>query len=119
MNRRTILAGMLGAPVALAALPELPRRVLGRTGLSVSVLGFGCAPGAKDPALFRRAIDLGVNYFHVGDRDPKFDIDVIRSLRPYRRRCVIGLMTRTINTTGPAIDSLLSATGVGTIDGLA
>ncbi len=116
MNRRTLLAGMLGAPVALAALPEVPRRVLGRTGLSVSVLGFGCAPGAKDPALFRRAIDLGVNYFHVGDRDPKFDIEVIRTLRAFRRRSVIGLMTRTVKTTRAAIDSLLAQTGVDVID---
>jgi hypothetical protein len=107
---------MLGTPVALAALPEIPRRVLGRTGLSVSALGFGCAPGAKDPALFRRAIDLGVNYFHAGDRDPKFDHEVIRTLLPFRRRVVIGLMTRAVNTTGPAIDRLLAETGVRTID---
>jgi uncharacterized protein len=116
MNRRTLLAGMLGAPVALAALPEVPRRVLGRTGLNVSVLGFGCAPGAKDPALFRRAIDLGVNYFHVGDRDPKFDIEVLRTLRPFRRRCVIGLMTRAGNVTASAIDALLAQSGVGAVD---
>lgn len=116
MKRRTLLAGMLGAPALLGATPEVPRRRLGRTDLSVSVLGFGCAPGLKDAALYRRAIDLGVNYFHVGDRDPKFDRDVLRGLRPDRRRIVIGLMTRAADTTGPAIDSLLADTGVGAID---
>ena len=116
MNRRTLLAGILGAPAALAARPELPRRVIGGTGLPVGVLGFGCAPGAKAPALFRRAIELGVNYFHVGDRDPKFDTEVIGRLLPFRRRVVIGLMTRAVNTTGPAIDKLLADTRVGAID---
>ena len=116
MNRRTLLAGILGAPAAFAALPAIPRRALGRTGLSVSALGFGCAPGLKDAALYRRAIELGVNYFHVGDRDPKFDLDVLRTLQPFRRRIVLGLMTRAINTRPAAIDSLLAETGVDTID---
>src|SRR5665811_199084 len=104
MQRRTLLAGMLGAPVALAALPEIPRRRLGSTGLTTSALGFGCAPGVKDAALYRRAIDLGVTYFHVGDRDPQFDRDILRRLQPVRRQIVIGLMTRPANTTAPAID---------------
>jgi len=116
MKRRTLLAGMLGTPVALAALPGIPRRRLGRTGLTVSALGFGCAPGVKDARLYRRAIDLGVTYFHVGDRNPSFDRDVIRILQPVRRRIVCGLMTLAVNTTGPAIDSLLADTGVGAID---
>jgi predicted aldo/keto reductase-like oxidoreductase len=116
MKRRTLLAGMLGAPALLAATPEIPRRRLGHTGLSVSVVGFGCAPGLKDAAIYRSAIDLGVNYFHVGDRDPKFDRDVLRTLRPLRQRILIGLMTRAADTTVPAIDSLLADTGVGAID---
>ena len=116
MKRRTLLAGMLGVPVALAAPPEIPRRRLGSTGLAVSALGFGCAPGVKDAALYRRAIDLGVTYFHVGDRDPKFDRDVIRTLQPVRRRIVLGLMTLAANTTGPAIESMFADTGVGAID---
>ena len=107
---------MLGVPVALAALPEIPRRRLGSTGLTTSALGFGCAPGVKNAALYRRAVDLGVTYFHVGDRDPKFDRDVIRILQPVRRRIVLGLMTLAVNTTGPAIDSMLADTGVGAID---
>ena len=116
MKRRTLLAGILGAPATLAALPEIPRRRLGRTPLNVSVLGFGCAPGMKGAALYRSAIDQGVNYFHVGDRDPKFDRDIIHLLQPDRQRIVIGLMTRAVDTTGPAIDRFLADTGAGTID---
>ena len=115
MKRRTLLAGMLGAP-ALLAQPAIPLRRLGSTTLTVSALGFGCAPGLKDAALFRRAIDLGVTYFHAGDRDPQFDRDILRVLQPYRRGIAIGLMTRVANTTGAAIDSMLSATRIGVID---
>jgi len=115
MKRRTFLAGMLGAP-ALLAQPAIPLRRLGSTTLTVSALGFGCAPGLKDAALYRRAIDLGVTYFHAGDRDPQFDRDILRVLQPYRRGIAIGLMTRTANTTGAAIDSMLSATRIGVID---
>src|SRR5689334_23260610 len=116
MRRRTLLAGMLAARTALAALPEIPRRRLGRTNLTVGVLGLGCAPGLKDPALYRRAIDLGINYFHVGDRDPQFDIEIIRRLRPERRRIILGLMTRAVNTTPAGIDAVLATSGAGVID---
>ncbi len=49
-------------------------RILGRTGLSVSIVGYGASPlgnefGTTDPAegvrAVRRAIDLGINYFDV------------------------------------------------------
>src|SRR5260370_36936417 len=51
-------------------VPALPRRVLGRTGLSVSVLGFGTAPlgdlfaqldDATAIATVERAFELGIN----------------------------------------------------------
>jgi predicted aldo/keto reductase-like oxidoreductase len=56
--------------VAAASAAELPRRVLGRTGAKVSVVGF---PGlalvhydqARCNAGVRRAFDNGVNYFDV------------------------------------------------------
>jgi L-galactose dehydrogenase len=49
-------------------------RTLGKTGLSVSIVGYGASPlgdefGTSDPAegvrAVRRAIDLGINYFDV------------------------------------------------------
>lgn len=116
MQRRTLLAGGLGVPALLRGAADMPRRLLGRTRLPVSVLGFGCAPGVKDPALYRRAVELGVNYFHVGDRTPAADADVLRILRPFRDRIFIGLMTLPGAAAIPALDQLLSATGVGHID---
>jgi aryl-alcohol dehydrogenase-like predicted oxidoreductase len=65
----------LGAAAALPALPAfagtatLPRRVLGRTGVPVSILAFGC--GSRflmyedlddGLAVLNRAIDSGINY---------------------------------------------------------
>jgi hypothetical protein len=67
-SRRDFLAAGVCAPAAAAifdgqqepAKPEL--RALGRTGLEVSPLGFGCMT-TSDPAVIERAADLGINYF--------------------------------------------------------
>ena len=40
----------------------MDQRVLGRTGLKVSPLGFGCMT-TSDAAVIERAADLGINYF--------------------------------------------------------
>ena len=45
-----------GAPVKLAY------RTLGRTGLKVTTIGFGCMI-TSDPSVVERAVDLGINYF--------------------------------------------------------
>jgi len=65
----------MSATAELAAIPaSMPMRPLGRTGLSVSVLGFGASPlgdafRVTDPAEGKRAvhmaIDHGVNFFDV------------------------------------------------------
>ncbi len=71
ITRREFL-GTAGAAVTLASLPaqsRIPRRTLGRTGRSVSILAFGSGSrwlGAGDLehglALLDYAIDLGINY---------------------------------------------------------
>jgi hypothetical protein len=56
------------APAALPALappptnPPIRRRTLGRTGLEVSEVAFGCMI-TSDPSVIERAADLGVNLF--------------------------------------------------------
>jgi uncharacterized protein len=42
--------------------PKLTYRTLGRTGLKVTSLGFGCMT-TPEPSLVRRAADLGINHF--------------------------------------------------------
>ena len=78
LSRRDFLgkSGLaLGAVAALPALPvaaagpNLPHRVLGRTGVSVPILAFGCGsrflmyePEEAGLAALNRAIDMGITY---------------------------------------------------------
>src|SRR5436309_10492862 len=74
----------------------MERRTLGRTGLKVSVLGFGCGavgglmvrgnPADQERAV-ARAIQLGINYFDTaamyGNGESERNLGrVMRSLRP-------------------------------------
>jgi aryl-alcohol dehydrogenase-like predicted oxidoreductase len=73
-------------------LTEMPKRVLGRTKLSVSLLGFGCTQ-VKDQAVYRKAVELGINYFHMGDRDPAYNLDACAALLPFRKKLNIAYMS--------------------------
>ena len=66
-SRRNFLASMMSARAVAASAPAAPEpkpvyRELGRTGLKVSSLGFGCML-ASDPVVIERAADMGINYF--------------------------------------------------------
>ncbi len=51
---------MAAAPAP--ATPKLEFRRLGRTGLKVTSVGFGCMV-TSDPSVVSKAVDLGINYF--------------------------------------------------------
>lgn len=59
-SRRDLLAAGVGVPTAAAA-GELPKRKLGRSGIEVTALGYGCENG--DEGMVRRAAELGITYF--------------------------------------------------------
>ena len=74
-SRRHFLASALALPTtrfdlsravsqgsSLEQSGALPLRVLGKTGLKVTTLGFGCA-WTSDPSVFTRGLDLGINHF--------------------------------------------------------
>ncbi|MGA3026566.1 MAG: aldo/keto reductase [Bryobacteraceae bacterium] len=79
-SRRKFLVAGIGVPALLAARPQAPAkpaavaasplrgaptldyRVLGKTGLKVTTVGFGTMI-TSDPSVIERAADLGVNYF--------------------------------------------------------
>ena len=63
-TRRNFLAGSLAIPAIAAAEQnsKLEPRPLGKTGLKVAPLGFGCMT-TSDPAVIERAAESGVNYF--------------------------------------------------------
>ena len=76
-SRRNFLAAGLTLPAAALATPQKPQgqqpaarpasqavayRTLGKTGLKVTTVGFGCMITA-DSSVVSRAVDMGINYF--------------------------------------------------------
>jgi aryl-alcohol dehydrogenase-like predicted oxidoreductase len=78
-SRRNFLAAGLALPVAALATPtpaplapapqqaspaqgKLAYRVLGKTGMKVTTVGYGCMI-TTDPTVITRAADMGINYF--------------------------------------------------------
>lgn len=54
--------GFLTSSAAAAAQPKVQYRTLGKTGLKLSSVGFGCMI-SSDASVVERSLDLGVNYF--------------------------------------------------------
>lgn len=52
----------LGAPTSAAKKPSLQYRTLGKTGLKVTTMGFGCMV-TSDPVVIQQAVESGVNFF--------------------------------------------------------
>ncbi len=59
--------GVQKAPPALAPTGTLAYRTLGKTGLKVTSVSFGCMV-TSDPTVISRAVDMGVNYFDTARR---------------------------------------------------
>ncbi len=106
-SRRSFLRTLAGLPAALSVLAghahaarEIPRRVLGRTGLSCSMLGFGAAwlglYKTEEPAneLGRRALELGVNFFDTA-RDYGVSEERLGKVLEGKRKDVV-LMTKVL-----------------------
>ena len=98
---RTTVNGSIGTMLGLSALSnfncksnerEMPKRIFGRTNLNVSLMGFGCVH-VKDKAVYQRAVELGINYFHLGDIDPTYNLDACSALLPYRKELIIAYMS--------------------------
>jgi uncharacterized protein len=63
-SRRNFLAGSaaLAVPVSAAPAPKFSYRTLGKTGLKVTTVGFGCMI-TSDGSVIERAADMGITYF--------------------------------------------------------
>jgi len=97
---------------------KMPKRILGRTKLSVSLLGFGCTQ-VKDKAVYQRAIELGINYFHMGDRDPTYNLDACAALLPFRKKINIAYMSHPKASRAillEDLDNYLRQSGFGFLD---
>jgi aryl-alcohol dehydrogenase-like predicted oxidoreductase len=109
-SRREFLRTIVGVPAALglfgepaSAAKEIPRRILGKTGLSCTILGFGAAwlglYKTEEPAieLGRHALDVGVNFFDTA-RDYGVSEERLGKALEGRRKNVI-LMTKVLGRT--------------------
>ena len=135
-TRRGFLAAGMAAPAAgLAATSPLPSplsspagspqdpkvdlRPLGRTGMKVSRLAFGCML-ASDPLVLERAIDLGINYFdtarvYQGGNNERMVGGALKG-----KRDKVFLVTKAISTTKTEIlndlDTSLRELGTDYVD---
>ena len=127
LKRRDLLKGAIASLGAglfpgqpLAAEPEkMPTRILGRTGLQVSVLGYG-AMQCTDPATIRYGLDYGINYIdtadcYMGGRNEKI---VGQAISGVRNRLVIA--TKVHISKGAkmrrSVDRSLASLGVERVD---
>lgn len=127
LKRRDFLKGALASCGAgllpgrtLATEPsKMETRVLGRTGLEVSVLGYG-AMQCSDAATIRYGIDLGINYIdtadcYMGGRNEKI---VGKAISGIRDRLVIATKVHISKEARMrrSVDRSLASLGVGTVD---
>ncbi|HSO85146.1 MAG TPA: aldo/keto reductase [Draconibacterium sp.] len=77
---------------------NLPRRVLGKTGEKLSVIGFGAIMLNDNPQdfaneLVAKAYDLGVNYYDVAPNYGNAQEKLGPALKPYRQNCFLACKT--------------------------
>jgi aryl-alcohol dehydrogenase-like predicted oxidoreductase len=72
------------------AAPKLDHRILGKTGLKVTTMGFGCMI-TSDPTVITRAADVGVNYFDTarGYQNGNCERMVGAALKAQRKNLII------------------------------
>ena len=116
MERRTFVRKTIQTGIALSAIPLLdncgkgtsgilPKRILGRTGEKLSILGFGGLIVANiDQAeagnRVARAIDQGCNYFDVAPTYRDAEKILGPALEPYRTKCFLACKTQKRDAAG-------------------
>ncbi len=125
-SRRTFLAGGLGLAAAYPAqvkprseTPGLSYRVLGKTGLKVTSVGFGCMI-TSDASVITRAADLGINHFdtarvYMGGNNERL---VGAALKDHRKRVYIAtkVLNRDPRVAAADLDTSLKELGTDYVD---
>lgn len=88
---------------------SIPRRKLGKTGVNLSILGFGGIMLNDNPQQFAneivaKAYELGVNYFDVSPRYGNAEDRLGPALKSYRKNCFLACKTRERDARGAQID---------------
>ena len=114
-RRRFLAAGLAAAPPFPRAVTsragalkegEIRYRVLGRTGLKVTTVGFGCMI-TSDPTVIERAADIGINLFDTarGYQGGNNERMVGSALKTKRKNVIISTKTGAATRQG-ALDHL-------------
>jgi predicted aldo/keto reductase-like oxidoreductase len=104
----------------------MAKRILGRTKLPVPLLGFGVGP-IIDAAVYQRAFDLGIRYFHLSfDKysttlppGVKFNTQALNAIHPFRKHVVVSYMTTVRSQKRELLadlDDFLKQSGFGHLD---
>jgi predicted aldo/keto reductase-like oxidoreductase len=88
---------------------NLPRRVLGKTGEKLSVIGFGAIMLNDNPQdfaneLVAKSYDLGVNYYDVAPGYGNAQEKLGPALKPYRKNCFLACKTQKRNATEAQVE---------------
>ena len=85
----------------IAKAPKLDHRILGKTGLKVTSVGFGCMI-TSDPSVITRAADLGITYFDTarGYQHGNNERMVAAALGAKRKDIVLSTKSATDNKAG-------------------
>jgi len=108
MKRRTFVRNSalgslaLGLPFDVISNPgasEIPRRILGKTGEKISIIGFGGIMLNDNPQDYAnefvaKAFDAGINYFDISPEYGNAQEKLGLALRPYRDKCFLACKTQ-------------------------
>lgn len=115
----SLLYSIVPAPSSAEQPDKLPKRALGRTGLEVTVLGYG-AMQVSDPAIIRHGLEQGINYIdtadcYMGGRNEKV---VGKAIAGIRDRVVIATKVHIANESRmrKSVDRSLRSLGVQSVD---
>jgi len=127
MKRREFISVLAGSAAAAAAdtLPRrehtglLPKRSLGKTGISLSVIGFsGLVARDSTPEAVEQVVgfslDRGVNFFDIAASYGNSEVMLAPALRPHRKNIFLSSKTRERTREGAAADFNRSAEIMGT-----
>jgi len=88
---------------------HIPKRILGKTGEKLSIIGFGGIMLNDNPQNFAnelvaKAFELGVNYYDVAPKYGNAEEKLGPALKPYRKNCFLACKTKERSAVGAQKD---------------
>lgn len=119
-RRNFVAAALAGAAATQVSAAPRPRyRTLGKTGLKVTELGFGCE-SASDPMIYRRGLELGINFYDTARTYESGNAERVLGQTLGARRKDVVLCSRSYANTGAEftkdLDTSLKTVGADYFD---